>query len=96
MGAKDKNFYVELADRAGFGDEARRVQELWMGRDQAGALAAVPDALVDRMAIAATPKTLDDRLAAYDAAGVDTLVCVPCGPDRPRIVETLSDAFANG
>ncbi len=92
MGSKEKNFYVELADRAGLGDEARRVQELWLGRDQAGALAAVPDALVDRMAIATTPGGLDDRLAAYEGAGIDTLVCVPCGPDRPRIVEALAAA----
>ena len=92
MGSEDKNFYVDLADRAGFGDEARRVQALWLGRDQAGALAAVPDALVDRMAIATTPAGLDDRLAAYAGAGVDTLVCVPCGPDRPRIVEALAAA----
>ena len=94
MGAKDKNFYVDLAERAGFGDEARRVQELWLGRDHAGALNAVSDGLVDRMAIATTPSGLDDRLAAYDGAGIDTLVCVPCGPDRPRIVEALAAATA--
>ena len=50
MGAKEKNFYVELADRAGFGDAAREVQGKWLARDHAGALAAVPDELVDRMA----------------------------------------------
>jgi F420-dependent oxidoreductase-like protein len=92
MGAKEKNFYVELAERAGFGDAAREVQRLWLARDQAGALAAVPDALADRMAVACTPAGLDDRLAAYEAAGVDTLVCVPCGPDRPAIVQALADA----
>jgi F420-dependent oxidoreductase-like protein len=94
MGTKDRNFYVDLADRAGFGDAAREVQRLWLGRDQLGALNAVPDELVDRMAIATTPAGLDDRLAAYDAAGIDTLVCVPCGPDRPRIVQALADAVA--
>lgn len=93
MGARDKNFYVDLADRAGFGDEAREVQARWLGRDQAGALAAVPDALVDRMAVATTFAGLDDRLAAYEDAGVDTLVCVPCGPDRPRIVAALAGAM---
>ena len=92
MGARDKNFYVDHAERAGFGDEAREVQSRWLGRDQVGAVAALPDALVDRMGIATTPAGLDERLAAYEAAGVDTLVCVPCGPDRPAIVRALAAA----
>jgi F420-dependent oxidoreductase-like protein len=94
MGAREKNFYVELADRAGFGDAALEVQRRWLARDQAGALAAVPDALLDRMAVACTPQGLDARLAAYADAGVDTLVCVPCGPDRPAIVSALAAALA--
>jgi hypothetical protein len=92
MGAKEKNFYVELAERAGFGAAARDVQEKWLARDHAGALAALPDELVDHMSVATTPAGLDDRLAAYERVGVDTLVCVPCGPDRPLIVETLAAA----
>jgi F420-dependent oxidoreductase-like protein len=92
MGAKEKNFYVELAERAGFGDQARAVQEKWLARDHAGALDAVPDELVDRMSICTTPAGLDDRMAAYERAGVDTLVCIPCGPDRPAIVDALAAA----
>ena len=94
MGAKEKNFYVELAERAGFGDQARRVQELWLGRDQAGAMAAVSADLIDRLAVACTPAQLEGRLAAYADAGVDTLVCVPCGPDRPAIVRALAAILA--
>lgn len=94
MGAPDKNFYVDHAERAGFGDAAREVQRRWLGRDQAGAVAALPDALVDRMGIACAPAGLDARLAEYAAAGVDTLVCVPCGPDRPAIVRALAAATA--
>jgi F420-dependent oxidoreductase-like protein len=90
MGAREKNFYVELADRAGYGDAAREVQSRWLARDQAGALAALPDELVDHMSIATTPAGLDDRLAAYERAGVDTLVCIPCGPDRLAIVQALA------
>jgi F420-dependent oxidoreductase-like protein len=92
MGAKEKNFYVELADRAGYGDAARAVQEKWLARDHAGALDALPDDLVDHMGVVTTPAGLDDRLAAYERAGVDTLVCIPCGPDRRLIVDTLTAA----
>jgi F420-dependent oxidoreductase-like protein len=93
MGARDKNFYVELADRAGHGEAAREVQERWLARDKAGAAAALVPELVDSMALACTPATLDDRLAAFADIGVSTLVCVPCG-DRPRAVRTLAEATA--
>lgn len=41
MGAKDKNFYVELADRYGHGASARECQERMLAGDRAGAAAAV-------------------------------------------------------
>ena len=90
MGAKDKNFYVELAERTGHGAAARAVQDAWLGGDRAGAAAALTDELVDSMALAYTPAGLDGRLAAYADAGVTTLVAVPCGPDRPAIVRALA------
>src|SRR4051812_23895639 len=39
MGAKDKNFYVDLADRYGHGDAAREVQRLALAGDRMGAAA---------------------------------------------------------
>ncbi len=92
MGSRDKNFYVELAERGGHGEAARAVQDSYLGGDRMGAAAHVTDALVDSMALAATPATLDDRLAEYEAAGVDTIVGVPCGPDRSRVVSALAEA----
>jgi hypothetical protein len=44
------------------------------------------------MALATTPAALDDRLAAFEAVGVDTLVAVPCGRDRARVVRALAEA----
>ena len=93
MGAKEKNFYVELADRAGHGEAARAVQERALAGDRTGAATALTDELIDALALAVTPAGLDDRLAAYEACGVTTLVAVPCGPDRARIVRTLADAL---
>jgi F420-dependent oxidoreductase-like protein len=91
MGAKDKNFYVELADRAGHGEAAREVQDRWLARDRAGAAMALTDELVDAMALACTPAELDNRLAVYERAGVTTLVGVPCG-DKPRVARLLAEA----
>jgi len=91
MGAKDKNFYVDLAERYGMGDAAREVQARMLGGDRAGAAAAVTEELIDASCIATTPAGLDDRLAAYEAAGVDTLVAIP-GGDRAATVRLLAEA----
>ena len=92
MGAKSKNFYVELADRMGHGAAARTVQERARAGDRAGAAAAVSDALVDASTVATTPARLDERLAQYERAGVTTLVAVPCGDDRASVVRALAAA----
>jgi F420-dependent oxidoreductase-like protein len=92
MGAKEKNFYVDLADRQGHGDAAREVQARGLAGDRLGAVAAVTDGLVDAGAIATTPAGLDDRLAAYERAGVTTLVAVPCGEDKPGVLRALAAA----
>ncbi|MCW3020953.1 MAG: class flavin-dependent oxidoreductase [Conexibacter sp.] len=92
MGAKEKNFYVDLAERHGHGASARAVQDLMLGGDRAGAAAAVTDALVDAGAIATTPSGLDERMATYERAGVTTLVAVPCGEDRAGVVRALAAA----
>ncbi|ADB50201.1 LLM class F420-dependent oxidoreductase [Conexibacter woesei] len=91
MGAKDKNFYVELAARYGHGDAARRCQELFLDGDRAGAAGALTDELIDAATIATTPDRLAARVARYDAAGADTLVIVPCG-DKEAVVRAVAEA----
>ena len=41
------------------------------------------------MTLACTPAQLDDRVAAFRAPGVTTLVALPCG-DRPALGRTLA------
>jgi F420-dependent oxidoreductase-like protein len=90
MGAKGKNFYVETAERLGHGESARRVQELFES-DKVAAAQALSDELIDSSAICTTPARLDERLADYERAGVDTLLALPFG-DRPAIVRALASA----
>jgi F420-dependent oxidoreductase-like protein len=93
MGSREKNFYVELAERAGHGPAARACQDAMLSGHREAAAAALTDELVDAMSLATTPAGLDDRLAALEAAGVDTLAAVPLSADRPRLVRTLAEAF---
>jgi len=91
MGAKEKNFYVELADSIGYGDEAREVQRLFLSGDRKAAEATVPVGFIDSVAIATTPGGLDDRLAAYERAGVDGLFLVPQG-DKEAVLRAVARA----
>lgn len=91
MGAKGKNFYVEMAARAGFGAEAEKVQELYLGGDREGAAQAVPREFLASVTIAVTEDTLDARLAEFADAGIDTVIAIP-GGDRRRTVEHLGAA----
>jgi F420-dependent oxidoreductase-like protein len=94
MGARDKNFYVELADRLGHGASARACQDRFLAGDRRGAAAELTDDLVDLAGLAATPATLEKRLAEYEAAGVDELIVVPFG-DRPGILRALAPHLAH-
>lgn len=91
MGAKDKNFYVELAELYGHGAAARACQERMLEGDRAGAAAALTDELIDAGTIATTPDRLRERVARYAEAGADTLVIVPCG-DKPAVVRAVDAA----
>jgi F420-dependent oxidoreductase-like protein len=88
MGAKGANFYVNVADRYGFGAAANAVQDAWLGGDKAAAAAAVPDEFLDQICVATTPAGLGARLAEFEAAGVDTLIAVP-GGDRLEVIRAL-------
>lgn len=89
MGAKDKNFYIQLATRYGFGEVASAVQEKFLAGDKFGAAMTLTPELIDLAAIAATPATLESKLAAYAEVGVDTLIALPFG-DRPQLLKTLA------
>ena len=94
MGSREKNFYVDLADRAGHGAAARACQEAFLGGDRERAAAALTPELIDAMGLATTPDALPERLTAFEAIGVDTLLVVPCGSDRPGVARALAAATA--
>ncbi|HYE92254.1 MAG TPA: LLM class F420-dependent oxidoreductase [Terriglobales bacterium] len=74
MGARGKNFYNELAQRYGYEGPAKTIQDLYLAGKKAEAEAAVPDALVDEVALCGPRERIRDGLAAYKAAGVTTIM----------------------
>ena len=92
MGSREQNFYVDAAAAAGYGEPARACQDAYLDGDRGAAAAALTTDLIDAMALATTPAGLDERLAAYERAGIDTLIAVPCGKDKEGAVRTLAAA----
>jgi hypothetical protein len=74
MGAKEKNFHLNLIGRMGFEDAAQRVQKLFLAGDRAAAAAAVPDALADEISLAGPPARIRERLQAWTKSPVTTLL----------------------
>jgi F420-dependent oxidoreductase-like protein len=88
MGAKGKNFYNALVRRYGWVDEAERIQELYLDGRQRDAIAAVPDELVDALALVGPKERIRDRLAAWRETPVTTLVV---GSPQPEALEVLAE-----
>jgi len=75
MGARGRNFYFDLACRYGYEDAAVRIQENYLDGKRAAATVAVPDALVDEVALCGPRERIAERLAAWREARVTTLIC---------------------
>ena len=89
MGAKGANFYNDVVRRYGYEADAERVQELWLGGHQREAIAAVPDALVDDVALVGTKQRIADRLDAWRESGAGTLLVQTRDPVALRTMAEL-------
>jgi alkanesulfonate monooxygenase SsuD/methylene tetrahydromethanopterin reductase-like flavin-dependent oxidoreductase (luciferase family) len=74
MGARGRNFYNDLMARMGYEEAARAIQDAFLDGRPRDAFALVPDAFVDEVALVGPPERIRDRLAAWEEAGVTTLV----------------------
>jgi len=90
MGAPGRNFYFNLACRYGYEEAARDIQSLFLAGKKTGAAAAVPDALVDEVALCGPRERVAERLAAWRDAGVTTLICSASNVDTLRTLAELN------
>jgi len=89
MGARGQNFYNALVRRYGYEAEAERIQELYLEGRQRDAAAAVPDALVDEVALVGPRERIADRLGAWRESGVTTLLVQTRDPGTLRTMAEL-------
>jgi F420-dependent oxidoreductase-like protein len=88
MGARGKNFYNDYAVRLGYEEAARRIQDLYLAGKKAEAMAAVPDSLVDETALVGPRARIAERLEAWKASPVRTLLV---GVGNVETLRTLAE-----
>jgi F420-dependent oxidoreductase-like protein len=74
MGARGKNFYNDYAKRLGYEDAAVKIQDLYLAGKKPEAMALVPDKLVDQVALVGPRERIAERLQAWKASPVQTLI----------------------
>ncbi len=92
MGARNKNFYNDLAKRLGYEEAAVEIQNLFLDGKKMEAMMAVPDALVDAVHLVGPRDKIRDRLQAWKEAGrkgwVDTM---NVQTSQPEALELLAE-----
>jgi F420-dependent oxidoreductase-like protein len=81
MGARGTNFYNDLASRYGYEEVARTVQELYLAGKKREAIAAIPDALVDDVALCGPKERIAERLTAWHNSPITTLNIIASTPE---------------
>ena len=87
------NFYNAAYSRQGWAEVAARVRERWLAGDRVGAAALVTDEMVLATTLIGTEPMVRDRLAVWQAAGVDTVRLYPAGETLDDQVATLGRAI---
>jgi alkanesulfonate monooxygenase SsuD/methylene tetrahydromethanopterin reductase-like flavin-dependent oxidoreductase (luciferase family) len=90
MGARDKNFYNDYARRLGYEEAAGKIQDLFLDGRKAEAMAAVPDALVDEISLVGPKERIAERMAAWKALPVRTLLLGAGQPEALRVAAELA------
>lgn len=89
MGAKDKNFYTDLARRYGFEAAADKIQDLYLSGDKSAAIVAVPNELVDAVALVGSKARIKDRLQLWQDSAITTLNIMAFDVETVRTIAEL-------
>ncbi len=73
MGAKGKNFYYDLACRYGFEAEAEVIQNAYLQGNKGEAVMAVPNDLVDSVALVGSKERIKDRVQLWKDSPITTM-----------------------
>ncbi|MFB6178368.1 MAG: TIGR04024 family LLM class F420-dependent oxidoreductase [Halorientalis sp.] len=88
-------FYRDALARQGYEDEAYEISEQWASGNRGEAMDAIPDELIEDVAVAGTPEDAADQLGTFgDIDGLDAInISFPRAADHDQILQTM-DALA--
>ena len=89
MGSRETNFYVDLACRFGFEEDALNVQSLFLDGKRDEAYAAIPDELVDATSLIGTEAEVAERVERFANAGVDRIIASFVHLDQGERMHTM-------
>jgi F420-dependent oxidoreductase-like protein len=87
MGAREHNFHFDVFARMGYEAVAVKVQELYLEGKKAEAIASIPTALCEEVALIGPVDKIADDLAAWEDSCVTTLLL--SGP--PTLLRTMAE-----
>jgi F420-dependent oxidoreductase-like protein len=89
MGARGKNFYNDYAKRLGYEQAAEKIQELYLAGDRGAAVAAVPDQLVDQIALVGPAARIHERASVWKTASIGTIIVATVQPEALRLLAEI-------
>ncbi|HCY05409.1 MAG TPA: F420-dependent methylene-tetrahydromethanopterin reductase [Gammaproteobacteria bacterium] len=100
MGSAKTNFYNDAFQRAGYAEDAKAIQKLWIQGKRQEAARRVPDAMVTQFQALGDHAMVSERLRKYRDAGITTLKlgldsAGPIGPARYELLEQIVDITRN-
>ncbi|WP_433335199.1 LLM class F420-dependent oxidoreductase [Spirillospora sp. CA-294931] len=90
MGAKDRNFHLDLIGRLGYAEQARHVQDLFIEGRRDEAIRAVPDELADAISLLGPLGRVRERMALWRESPVTTLLVA--GVHDEGVLRALKEA----
>ena len=95
MGSATTNFYNDAFRRAGFEDDAKAIQSLWVAGKRDEAAQRVPDTMITQFQAIGTRDMVRDRLQTYQDSGINTIKLgldgVQPGAPRLELLENIAD-----
>ena len=89
MGAKGKNFYYDLACRYGFEEAAETIQNAYLSGNKGEAMMAVPNELVDAVALVGSKDRIKDRIQLWQDSPITTMNIIAFNIETIRFMAEL-------
>ncbi|GAA3545289.1 LLM class F420-dependent oxidoreductase [Nocardioides daeguensis] len=91
MGARDKNFYNQLACEYGFEKEAKEIQDLYLSGKKKEAEALVPLEWLEAGNLVGPASYVQERIAAFRESGVTNLSVSPASDDPAGTIAQIKE-----